>query len=130
MKVLLVDDEENMQTIMAAFLRRYCEERNETLDLKALFDPVQGLFEATTNGESYDLIVLDVRLPKLTGDEIYQSLMQVHPELLDRVLFVTGYREDLDARFPDRNLRILDKPFRFHELEAAIDDILAHAGRA
>jgi len=130
MKVLLVDDEENMQAIMAAFLRRYCKQRNESLDLKALFDPVQGLFEATTDNGSYDLIVLDVRLPRLTGDEIYQNLMRVRPELLDRVLFVTGYREDLDARFPDRELRVLDKPFRFHALKAAIDAMFDRAPAA
>jgi two-component SAPR family response regulator len=124
MNVLLIDDEENIQSIISAFLSRYAEIHKDQLEVKQLFDPVQGLFEITSNGNHYDLILLDVRLPKLTGDEIYQSIMHVNPELLDKVLFITGYREDLDARFPGKNLRVLDKPFRYAQLEMQIDDIL------
>ncbi|MDX8408366.1 MAG: response regulator [Mariprofundaceae bacterium] len=124
MNVLLIDDEENMQSIMAAFLKRYGDLHDMQVEIKALFDPVQGLFEITSNGDHYDLFLLDVRLPKLTGDEIYQSITHVNPELLDKVLFITGYREDLDARFPEHTLKILDKPFRYAQLEAQIDAIL------
>ncbi len=124
MNVLLIDDEENMQSIMAAFLKRYGDQHDMQVEIKALFDPVQGLFEITSNGDHYDLFLLDVRLPKLTGDEIYQSITHVNPELLDKVLFITGYREDLDARFPEHSLKILDKPFRYAQLEAQIDAIL------
>ncbi len=125
MNALLIDDDENMQSIMAAFLKRYGDQHDMQVDIKALFDPVQGLFEITTNGDHYDLILLDVRLPKLTGDEIYKSITHVNPELLGKVLFVTGYREDLDSRFPKHSLQVLDKPFRYAQLEAQIDTILA-----
>jgi len=124
MKVLLLDDEENIQSIMSAFLQRYAEVHQLTLEVKSLFDPVQGLFEITSNGDHYDLILLDVRLPKLTGDEIYQSILHVNPEMTDKVLFITGYREDLDVRFPEHHLRVLDKPFRYAQLEKQIDGIL------
>ncbi len=124
MNVLLIDDEESMQSIMSAFLKRYGELHDEPVEIKALFDPVQGLFEITSNGSHYDLFLLDVRLPKLTGDEIYHSITHVHPELLDKVLFITGYREDLDARFPGKPLRVLDKPFRYAQFEEQIDAIL------
>lgn len=124
MNVLLIDDEENMQSIMAAFLKRYGEQHDVEVNIKALFDPVQGLFELTSNGEKYDVVLLDVRLPKLTGDEIYQSIMHVNPELMNRVLFVTGYREDLDARFPELTLRVLEKPFRYAQLEEQINNII------
>jgi len=125
MNALLIDDDENMQSIMAAFLKRYGDQHDMQIDIKALFDPVQALFEITTNGDHYDLILLDVRLPKLTGDEIYKSITHVNPELLGKVLFVTGYREDLDSRFPKHSLQVLDKPFRYAQLEAQIDTILA-----
>jgi len=125
MNVLLIDDEENMQSIMSAFLKRYGKLHGISVEIKALFDPVQGLFEITSNGNHYDLILLDVRLPKLTGDEIYQSISHVNPELMDKVLFITGYREDLDHRFPDKDLNVLEKPFRYAQLETHMDAILA-----
>ena len=124
LNVLLIEDETNMQSIETAFLERYTEQHGGDLHVKALHDPVQGLFEATTNGGSYDLILLDVRLPQLTGDEIYQSIMHVNPELLGRILFITGYREDLLSRFPGDSLNILDKPFRYEQFENSLATIL------
>jgi len=124
MNVLLVDDEFNVQKIVSGFLDRYGAEYDIPVNTKVLGDPVQGLFEVTANGGDYDMIMLDVRLPKVTGDEIYNSLSHVSPELLDRVLFITGFRADLDDRFPAQDLRVLDKPFRYRQLVDEIEAIV------
>ena len=124
MNVLLVDDEFNVQKIVSGFLDRYGAEYDIPVNTKVLGDPVQGLFEVTANGGDYDMIMLDVRLPKVTGDEIYNSLSHVSPELLDRVLFITGFRADLDDRFPAQDLRVLDKPFRYRQLVDEIESIV------
>ena len=124
MNVLLVDDETNVQKIVGSFLERYASERSLPVSIKALCDPVQGLFEATANGGNYDMIMLDVRLPKLTGDEIYNSLRHVSPDLLDRVLFITGFYDDLRDRFPRETLRVLNKPFRYQQLVEHIEAIV------
>jgi CheY-like chemotaxis protein len=123
-KVLVVDDEDTVQSILAAFLRRYLDDKGVKGEVKALSDPVQGLFELTTNGGQYSIILLDVRLPKLTGDEIYNSLLHVNPDLLERVMFVTGYPDDLKDRFPDKDLNILQKPFRYQNFTEKLDVIL------
>ena len=121
---LIIDDEDSVQSILAAFLGRYVQQNTRRIQIRTLSDPVQGLFELTTNGEQYDLILLDVRLPKLTGDDIYNSLEQINPKLLARVLFVTGYPEDLAERFPGRDLRILQKPFRYQTFTEKLDALL------
>jgi len=123
-KVLAIDDEDTVQSILAAFLNRYLGEKGIQNEIKTLNDPVQGLFELSTNGEQYSVILLDVRLPKLTGDEIYNSLMHVNPNLLTRVLFVTGYPDDLSDRFPDKKLNILQKPFRYQNFTEQLNTIL------
>ncbi len=123
-KVLAVDDEDTVQSILNAFLNRYFKARGEEAEIKLLGDPVQGLFELTTNGEDYGLVLLDVRIPKLSGDEIYNSLEHVVPTVLDRIVFVTGYPEDLHERFPDRKLNVLQKPFRFDSFAACLDKVL------
>ncbi len=123
-KVLAVDDEDTVQSIVTAFVNRYLDEKGFERNIKTLSDPVQGLFELTTQGSQYHVILLDVRLPKLTGDEIYNSLIHVNPDLLERVLFVTGYPDDLTDRFPDMNLNILQKPFRYENLTEKLDSIL------
>jgi len=123
-KVLIVEDESTVQSILAAFFQRYLGKKGMTGDIRTLTDPVQGLFDLSINGEQYGAILLDVRLPKLTGDEIYNSLEQVNPDLLKRILFVTGYPGDLTDRWPDRQLNILEKPFRYQAFEEKIGDIL------
>ena len=123
-KILAIDDEDTVQSILAAFLNRHLGEKGVQSEIKTLSDPVQGLFELSTNGEQYSVILLDVRLPKLTGDEIYNSLIHVNPNLLERVLFVTGYPDDLTERFPDASLNILQKPFRYQSYTEQLAKIL------
>jgi len=123
-KVLAIDDEDTVQSILSAFVSRYLGEKGRASEVKTVTDPVQGLFELSTNGSQYSVIILDVRLPKLTGDEIYNSLLHVSPELLDRVVFVTGYPDDLTDRFPDRKLNVLRKPFRYQSFIDMLDTVL------
>jgi len=123
-KILAIDDEDTVQSILAAFINRFLGEKGLQGEIKTLSDPVRGLFELSTNGEQYSVILLDVRLPKLTGDEIYNSLIHVNPNLLERVLFVTGYPDDLTERFPDKSLNILEKPFRYQSFTEQLAKII------
>jgi len=123
-KVLAIDDEDTVQSIITSFSTRFLGDKGLKSEVKSLTDPVQGLFELSTNGSSYSVIMLDVRLPKLTGDEIFNSLIHVSPELLNRVIFVTGYPDDLKERFPDMRLNILQKPFRYQNFVEKFTEVL------
>lgn len=124
-RVLIIEDEENIQGILRAFAQRFFDGRDQAVGIRTMADSVRGLFELSTHGDDYDVVILDVRMPKLSGDEIYNSIAQVNPALLQRVLFVTGYPEDLARRLPDREIRTLNKPFRFDAFAIALSDIVA-----
>ncbi|MFQ5519454.1 MAG: response regulator [Mariprofundus sp.] len=126
LKVLVIDDEDSVQSILAAFLNRYVSDKASHCDIVSMGDPVQSLFELTTRGDQYQLILLDVRIPKLSGDEIYSSLEQVNPAILGNILFVTGYPEDLHERFPDKQLNVLQKPFRYASFAEKLDSVLGN----
>ncbi len=123
-KILTIDDEDSVQSIIVAFLNRFLSEHSFSCEVKAFNDPIQGVFELTSQGEQYQVILLDVRLPKLTGDEIFNSLLHTNPELIKRVIFITGYPNDLIHRFPDMKLNILNKPFRYKNFCEKIADVL------
>jgi len=123
-KTLIIDDEDSVQSILAAFLDRYVTSKGMTSSVKSMSDPIQSLFELTTQGHEYQLILLDVRIPKLSGDEIYSSIEQVNPDILDRIMFVTGYPEDLYERFPNKTFNILQKPFRYNTFAEKLDELL------
>ncbi|MFQ5345584.1 MAG: response regulator [Mariprofundus sp.] len=126
MKALIIDDEDSIQGILSAFFNRYIADKNMQSAIVCMGDPVKSLFELTTHGDEYQLILLDVRIPRLSGDEIYSSLEQVNPGILDRIIFVTGYPEDLYERFPGKEFNILQKPFRYSRFAEKLDSLFGN----
>ena len=112
-KVLTIDDDDAVQSVIVAFLKRFFGDNKIKCEVKAFTDPIQGVFELSSHADQYNVILLDVRIPKLTGDEIFNSLMNTNPEAVDNVIFITAYPSDLIARFPNLRLNILEKPFRY-----------------
>ena len=124
MQVLIIEDEENIQGILSTFIERYFKDHGMPVNIKSLQDPIVGLYELSMRSEEYDLVILDIRLPKLSGDEIYQSISHVNPNIAKRIMFVTGYAEDLTERWPDKEFNVLQKPFRYDDLKALMNTIL------
>lgn len=127
MQVLLIDDDSVTHQIIGVFLERYGRECGSDVSVKALHDPVQGLLELSDNGIHYDLILLDLRLPKLSGDEIYRSISKNAPELMERIIFITASPEKLHDKLPERDLRVLGKPFRYELFAFHVADVLQSA---
>jgi two-component system LytT family response regulator len=123
MQVLVIENEETIQAIIASFMQRYGEEHGVHVQPKGLRDGMQGLFELTTNGEAYDLVILDEGLPGVSGSEIYADLVHVQPDLLGRLMFITGHRREIEERFPERDLFILDKPFQYQQFSRMITEV-------
>jgi CheY-like chemotaxis protein len=76
--------------------------------------------------KSYDLIVCDLKMPKIDGMRFYRKLSATHPGLAQRVMFVTGDVAGTDAeRFlQDSGCRWLAKPFRLGDLLRTAREIL------
>jgi len=70
------------------------------------------------NERPYDLIVCDLKMPRLDGPSFYKELATTDPAMARRVLFVTGDVAGTDAeRFLEESgCRWLAKPFRLKDL--------------
>ncbi len=119
MHVLVLDDEPQVQKILSAFLLRYAQQHGKRMKISEFSKPEQALFELTTHGEDYDMILMDVRMPRVTGCDIYHALQETQPTLLSRLLFITGYPDDLT----DMQACILSKPFKYSDLEQNLQRI-------
>ena len=87
-----------------------------------------GAEALTRVGErSYDLVVCDLKMPRLDGMSFYRAIADTRPELSRRVIFVTGDVAGTEAeRFlADTGCRWLAKPFRLGDLLRAARDALA-----
>jgi len=120
--VLIVEDEEGVRRPMARFLARRGAEVEEAVD------GLDGL--AKLRLRPADVIVADLRMPRMGGIELYAQLEEERPELAARVLFLSGDVSQLaePGNTPVARERVLVKPVELAELERRILE-LARAAR-
>lgn len=121
-KLLIVDDD----TQLASMLSEYLAAEGLKLDTAAAGDV--GLAKAT--GEPFDLVILDVMLPGLSGFEVLRRLRESGSRV--PVLMLTARGDDVD-RIVGLEMGAddyLPKPFNPRELLARIKAILRRATEA
>ncbi|PYP53021.1 MAG: hypothetical protein DMD45_02720 [Gemmatimonadetes bacterium] len=113
-RVLIVEDEEGVRRPMARFLTRRGAEVEEAVD------GVDGL--GRLRAQAPDVILVDLRMPRMGGIELYAELEQERPELAARVLFLSGDVSQLaePGNTPVPRERVLVKPVELAELERRI----------
>jgi two-component system, OmpR family, copper resistance phosphate regulon response regulator CusR len=113
MRILLVEDDAKV----AAFIRRGLQENNIHVDLAS--DGIQAELMAGEN--MYDLIILDIMLPKMSGLELCRKIRTLDTKTPILLLTALGTTDDkvtgLNAGADD----YLVKPFEFRELMARIN---------
>ena len=116
MKILVVEDEKKV----ASFIKRGLEE--EKYEVVTIHDGEEGLNTATE--KSFDLIILDVMLPKMDGVTIMKELRT--RKVLTPVLMLTAKDtvEDIVAGLASGSDDYLTKPFAFAELLARVRALL------
>src|SRR5205809_6205185 len=118
-RVLLVDDEELIRRPMARFLSKRGAEIKEAADGLAALERLAEGFEP-------QVILADLRMPRMDGAEFYQHLQAQRPALAERLLFLSGDITHLAGRGLAEvpRDRVLVKPVELAELERRIGDFL------
>jgi signal transduction histidine kinase/ActR/RegA family two-component response regulator len=103
-RVLVVDDE----ALFCRMMGRALSTEHDTVTLTDAREALRRL-EA---GERFDVVVVDLAMPVLTGMELHDEIRRLDPALAARMLFVTGgaftpRASEFMTRFPDR---VLAKP--------------------
>jgi two-component system, OmpR family, copper resistance phosphate regulon response regulator CusR len=121
MRILVIEDEPRI----LAFVSRGLEAEGFTVD--AAGDGPNGLRRAVVG--DYDLVVLDLLLPRLDGLAVLRGLQERRPDV---PVVIVSARSDLQTKLRGFGLGACDyisKPFAFDELLARIRAQLRH-GRA
>lgn len=112
MKMLLVEDEKKM----ASFIERGLKEEGYVVDVA--YDGEKGWDYASTN--EYDIIILDLMLPKIGGLEICGKIRQAGNQTPVIILTALDSVEDKIKGLDQGADDYLTKPFAFDELLARI----------
>ncbi len=118
MKILIVEDEHKA----GEYLQKGLIESGYVVDL--VHDGVDGLYHATS--EEYDLILLDIMLPKLDGWQVLNTLRSSGIHI--PVIMLTA-KEQVEDRVRGFELGANDyvvKPYAFAELLARVQNVFRH----
>ena len=121
-RILLVDDESAVRHPMVRFLTR----RGATVVEAANGEEALLRLEE----QDADVIIADLRMPKLDGIGLYERLQRTRPTLAPRVLFLSGDISQLaePGNTPVPRERVLVKPLELKELETRVVEFLRELG--
>ena len=121
-RVLIVEDEEPVRRPMARYLTRKGADVVEAGDGAAALTLLRE--------RAADVILADLRMPRMGGMELYAQLEEERPELAARVLFLSGDVSQLaePGNTPVPRERVLVKPVELAELERRILEFVSTAG--
>ncbi|HWH02826.1 MAG TPA: ATP-binding protein [Gemmatimonadales bacterium] len=117
LRVLVVDDEPHILHYMRATLEAWGH------SVEVASDGSDAVDRAVA--QPFDVIVCDLRMPRLGGREMYEKLAEQHPAVADRVIFATGdtVRGDTLSFLESLGRPFLHKPFTLAELRTVLGGV-------
>lgn len=121
MRVLIIDDEPVIRGVVQRLLVRM---GHEALGAAGPDTALKLLAEAPV-----DAVLLDRRMPKLSGEALYLVLTHRWPYLKGRVVLMSGAPLDLEGGLPSElgSCHFLGKPFTVDQLLGVLNEIAAQA---
>jgi DNA-binding response OmpR family regulator len=120
-RVLIVDDEADILFVIKKGLQR------EDFEIITQQDPTKALAEFKPG--YYDLLLLDVRMPNMTGFELYREIRKIDAKV--KICFITAfeiYFDEFKKVFPKINVScFIRKPVTIEELTGVLHEQLVHA---
>jgi excisionase family DNA binding protein len=119
--VLVVDDDESLQSLFKIFLKKIGFSRIVVGTVK---DAIAALEK-----QKFDLLFLDLKLPDGPADDVYDVAKETDPNL--PIVVITGYpdSEMLDRILAKGPVTVIKKPLKIEQLQQTVR-ILGHEGAA
>jgi DNA-binding response OmpR family regulator len=125
-RILVAEDDAEMRRVVADTLRDDGHEVVELADGGRLLVDIAARMKGETDGDSFDLIVSDIRMPICTGLQILEVLRQTHWHT--PVILMTAFGDAATRKRAESLMAILfDKPFDMDDLRAAVVSLLPRA---
>jgi len=116
--IMVVDDEEDIRAIVQQFL----ESNGYTVEV--FVDGSDAIAAFKENPDKYDLIITDMTMPNMTGDELSLQVLEMRNDM--PIIMCTGYSETVtEAEALAIGVKkYIQKPLTNEELAAAVREVL------
>jgi two-component system cell cycle sensor histidine kinase/response regulator CckA len=116
--ILVVEDEEHLLDIVTTTLK------SVGYNIITAKDGFEGLNVYKENCQKIHLVLSDLGLPKLSGDQMFSEMKNVNPDI--KVIIATGYidLEKKETLFKHGIKNILHKPLQMNELLKSVREVL------
>jgi len=115
LRVLVVDDDAAVAAYFADCLTF------EGCDVVVAIDASTAL--SKLESDAYDVVLCDISMPGLDGVAFYRRLAERQPEVLNRLVFITGRpAAEIRALLPGQRLRIVEKPVPVRVITALVEE--------
>jgi DNA-binding response OmpR family regulator len=117
-RIIIIDDDKDITNLFSIFL-----EYNGYI-VNAYTNPLEAFYNFRKN--SYDLIVLDLKMPKMDGMTLYHKMKEIDDNVIICVTTADiNYIEDLRKGIIDIDKIVLYKPVLLKDLKNKIDWLLS-----
>ncbi len=113
--ILIVDDDDIIRELLMETL-------GDSYDLEVADDGYEAI--ELLKKRSYDLVVTDLKMPIVSGDEVVSFVQTYRPEA--QIVVMSAYPDMVDANWSVGNkaIPILKKPFDLHDMILTVENCL------
>lgn len=115
--IFVIDDEVLVCELYLDLLTRH----NHTVEYE--YDPVDALDRYAKEWEKFDIVILDMNLPKMNGLELFKKMKQINPSI--KAIICTGYSASNNSTdmLAEGVCDVLQKPFQATQLISLIENM-------
>ena len=124
-RIMVVDDERDILSIV----KRGLEAKNR-FQVETFIDAESALESLKENsGDYYDLVLTDIRMPKINGFELYRRIKESNPHM--KIVFITAFeinKDEFSKVIPSVDvIDFISKPVSMSTLITKLNSILNHS---
>ena len=124
-RIIVVDDERDILSIVKREL-----ESKKRFQVETFIDAESALESLKENsGDYYDLVLTDIRMPKINGFELYRRIKESNPHM--KIVFITAFeinKDEFSKVIPSVDvIDFISKPVSMSTLITKLNSILNHS---
>ena len=118
-RILVVDDEASIVDILYDVLRLDGHQIETAINGRLALNKLQS--------GCFDVVISDLKMPGMTGQELYRHLRELDARLLSRIIFTSGdvANPDTQSFLQESGTPFLQKPFDLNEVRRLVHEMVA-----